>query len=145
MCMLNIHSLQTSFPSLSYSEGSVAALDLHNPGLSLAVQRREKIEHTRTRWTAGKLYLSGLLPTGRAVLTSRGNPSSWHIPSQELVFSNILSVPDKQDESVFTLPSYRQAERITLSVASALPFSCDTIYLPPNLLIIIRDLKECGD
>lgn len=45
--MLNIHSLQTSFPSLlglNYSEGSVTALDLQSTGWSLAVHRREKTD-----------------------------------------------------------------------------------------------------
>lgn len=45
--MLNIHSLQTSFPSLlrlNYSEGSVTALPLQSTGWWLAVQRREKTD-----------------------------------------------------------------------------------------------------
>ena len=76
MRMLNIHSLQTRSPSLPGLQRfwrRRGCLRSGSTGSSLAAQRRE-------RRTAGGLYPSGLLPAGRAVRTSWGNPSSWHIP-----------------------------------------------------------------
>ena len=67
MLTLIIHSLQTRSPSLlvfSDSEGRVAALDLEAQALATGSAEEGQDGH------------GGLLPTGGAVRTSWGNPSS---------------------------------------------------------------------
>lgn len=145
---LIIHSLQTRCPSLpvfSDSEGRVAALDLEAQALASGSAGEGEDRHGGKDRQLADYIQVGCCPLGE----QSGLPGVIHLPdtspSWELVFSNILSAPDRQDGSVFTPSSPWQAASHP-SLPSALAFSREMASsLPPSLLMIIRERKECGD
>ena len=143
-----IHSLQIRSPSLpvfSDSEGHVAALDVEAKPLTTGSAEEGQDGHGGDDGQLADYIQVGCCPLGE----QSGLPGVIHLPdtspSWELVFSNILSAPDRQDGSVFTPSSPWQAASHP-SLSAALAFSHEMASaLPPSLLLIIRDPKECGD